>query len=121
VVKVLNCACDAELLELRAALLRAHGCEVVSAESPEDALLQMQDSDRFDVLLLCYDMDAQKARCVSQCFRHKYPRGKIIGIAFSYSDSDAIPTDKTISAHDPDAMVEAVTTQWSPVEPIRSS
>ncbi len=109
-MKVLNCALDAELRNVRALILELKGCTVVSPPTPEDALREMKRGV-FDVLLLSYDLPGETVEQLCDEFKRLFPEGKIAAIHHPSARPNECPVDEFVSAFDPAALVSAVTGQ----------
>ena len=105
-VSVLNCAPDDELRSLRAAVLNSVTCEVVSPASPEEAIRQMQGS-RFDVLLLCYQLESAVADNLRANFMRLSPAGRVVCLEY-FGRFPNCRADVVVSAASPAALLAAV-------------
>jgi DNA-binding NtrC family response regulator len=108
VVKVLNFAPDKELRQLRSTILSLHNCCVVSPTTLNQALDEMKNDD-FDVLLLCHEIRAGDMTVLCEMFKRRFPFGKIVLVEYSGEMTTYGRECTTISAHDPEEMVAAVT------------
>lgn len=83
-------------------------CEVVSPETPRDAIQEIEKRN-FDVLLLCYQFsDPIRERLCGE-FRRFCPDGRIVGIVHTGSESPVYSADLTVTSQDPEGMLAAVT------------
>jgi CheY-like chemotaxis protein len=107
-VKVLNFAPDKELRQLRSTILSLHNCYVVTPATPTEALDEMKNED-FDLLLLCHEVRARDMTVLCETFKRRFPSGRIVLLEYSGEMTQCCGEFTTISAHDPDEMVAAVT------------
>ncbi len=106
-MRVLNCALDLELRNVRALMLELKGCTVVSPATPEDAMREM-NRGVFDVLLLSYDLPGEVVDRLCEEFKRLYPQGKIAAIQHPTAEPNECAVDEFVSAFDPAALVDAV-------------
>ncbi len=106
--RVLNFSPEWEVRQLRAAILSLRECDVVSAQTLDDALREMK-SGHFDVLLLCWHLTAEDIKRVCAEFRNIFPAGKIVFIDHQRRSESGYPVDVIVSAQEPNEMLAAVT------------
>jgi hypothetical protein len=109
-IKVMIFGHDEELLQLRSTILALHDCQVVAPNTLYEAVDEI-GSRRFDVLLLCYEIGENEIEALCEAFTRRCPLGKIVMLEHGEQRERFAGGGPyaTVSAHDPDAMVEAVT------------
>jgi hypothetical protein len=83
-------------------------CEVVSPETPRNAIQEMEKRP-FDVLLLCDQFTEAVREKLCGEFRRFCPDGRIVGIAEKGAGFPVCSADLTITNQDPEGMLAAVT------------
>jgi DNA-binding response OmpR family regulator len=106
--RVLNFSPDWEVRQLRAAILSLRECDVVSAQTLDDAFRELKSS-HFDVLLLCWHLAAEDIRKACAEFRNIFPAGKIVFIDHQGRSESGYSVDAIVSAQEPNEMLAAVT------------
>lgn len=106
--RVLSCSPNLDLAQLRAAVLRTAGCEVLCPVSQKDAIQLMREK-QFDVLLICYEYTDEAGQEICDEFKHASPGGKILVLRKSHHDSACPEEENTIHVLEgPAALIRAV-------------
>jgi len=77
--KVISVGANPELLWLRHAVLECAGFNVLTAIGENDALTKIRKG-RCGILLMCYSLTKEARKALSQQYRERCPRGRIIAI-----------------------------------------
>jgi DNA-binding response OmpR family regulator len=104
---VLSIGLDPELLKLRQAVLEYAGFRVHIAHNEAEAVREIQKGD-CGVLLICYSLDVEVRRRVTEMFRTKCPNGRVVSISNSEPDKPFFGDVIIYGLEGPEALIEAV-------------
>lgn len=105
-IRVLNCSPHEELRELRHTVLStAPECEVTSATP--NAGMGLLAREKFDVLVICYQMQNEEGDALCIEFRHINPAGRTIAIV-GVPCARECEADVVVDAHRPAALLAAI-------------
>ncbi len=108
-MKILSLTTDQELSELRKYALEAAGHDVTALISEKDGLRTAQESDQFEVILICHHVLSSTARQLIRLFRQNHPRARIIYLVRQYGEWPEVEADRyVVGADGPAALMRVI-------------